>query len=202
MKAAERWSEHTQHLYPLKVGDTVRIQNQRGPFPTKWDKTGCVVEVRQFDQYVVRVDGSGRVMLRNRKFLRKYMPIQPCVQPRSILTDFPVNLQPSETSENTMDNEQSYTNNRSRHASNPKPISPPTTNGDLDTTENIPVNDILETDTPVTHSVPKRPARMLTGLQTFNKPGLLEQPTIPPIQSEDVEPSPRRSQRLKDERES
>ena len=36
-----------------------------------------MVEVRQFDQYVVRVDGSGRVTLRNRKFLRKYMPVLP-----------------------------------------------------------------------------------------------------------------------------
>ena len=33
-----------------------------------------MIEVRQFDQYVVRVDGSGRVTLRNRKFLRKYTP--------------------------------------------------------------------------------------------------------------------------------
>nr|XP_039248067.1 uncharacterized protein LOC120325944 [Styela clava] len=46
-----------------------------GPHPLKWDKTGVVIEVRQFDQYVVRVDGSGRVSLRNRKFLRKYQPV-------------------------------------------------------------------------------------------------------------------------------
>ena len=35
-----------------------------------------VIEVRQFDQYVVKVDGSGRVTLRNRKFLRRYTPVQ------------------------------------------------------------------------------------------------------------------------------
>ena len=75
MKAQERWSEHTKRLPPLKVGDLVRIQNQVGHHPTKWDKTGVVIEVRQFDQYVVRVDGSGRVTLRNRKFLRQYMPV-------------------------------------------------------------------------------------------------------------------------------
>ena len=67
MKLHERWSEHTKQLRPLVVGDTVRIQNQVGPHPSKWDKTGRVIEVRQFDQYVVRVDGSGRVTLRNRK---------------------------------------------------------------------------------------------------------------------------------------
>ena len=77
MRAAERLSEHTRVLPPLAVGNTVRIQNQTGPHPTKWDKTGIVVEVRQFDQYVVRVDGSGRVTLRNRKFLRKYTPVIP-----------------------------------------------------------------------------------------------------------------------------
>ena len=76
MRESERWSEHTKHLQPLVVGDHVRIQNQTGPHPLKWDKTGLVIEVRQFDQYVVKVDGSGRVTLRNRKFLRRYIPVQ------------------------------------------------------------------------------------------------------------------------------
>ena len=52
-----------------------RIQNQTGLHPLKWGKTGVVVEVRQFDQYVVRVNGSERDILRNRKFLRKYIPV-------------------------------------------------------------------------------------------------------------------------------
>jgi len=75
VKIAERLTEHTQRLHPLSVGDYVRVQNQTGPHPLKWDKTGRVIEVRQFDQYVVRVDGSGRVTIRNRKFLRKYLPV-------------------------------------------------------------------------------------------------------------------------------
>ena len=74
-KISERLSEHTRHLPPLKVGDHVRLQNQTGPHPTKWDRTGLVIEVRQFDQYVIRVDGSGRVTLRNRRFLRQYTPV-------------------------------------------------------------------------------------------------------------------------------
>ena len=76
MKAAERWSEHTKRLPPLAVGDHVRIQNQTGPYPTKWDKTGIVIEVRQFDQYVIRIDGSSRMTTRNRKLMRKYLPVQ------------------------------------------------------------------------------------------------------------------------------
>lgn len=50
MKAAERWTEHTKRLPPLMVSDHVRIQNQTGPHPSEWDKTGVVIEVRQFDQ--------------------------------------------------------------------------------------------------------------------------------------------------------
>ena len=75
MKMSEKLEEHTRQLPPLKVGDTVRIQNQSGLHPKRWGKTGSVVEVRQFDQYVIRVDGSGRVTLRNRKFLRKFDPV-------------------------------------------------------------------------------------------------------------------------------
>ena len=74
VRAHERLSEHTWVLPPLIIGNCVRLQNLVGPHPTKWDRTGIVVEVRQYDQYVIRVDGSGRVTLRNRKHLRQYTP--------------------------------------------------------------------------------------------------------------------------------
>lgn len=86
MREMEKWSEHTIRLPPLSVGDRVRIQNQVGPYPKKWDKTGLVTEVRQFDQYVIRVDGSGRVTLRNRKFLRKYIPVH-SAPPKTTVAD-------------------------------------------------------------------------------------------------------------------
>lgn len=85
--SSERWSHQTRNLPPLQVGDHVRIQNQTGPHPTKWDKTGIIIEVRQFDQYIVKVDGSGRQTLRNRRFLRKFVPVQPTTNRRSILQD-------------------------------------------------------------------------------------------------------------------
>ena len=87
MRAQERLSEHTRRLPPLKIGDHVRIQNQIGSYPLKWDKTGIVVEVRQYDQYVVRTDGSNRTTLRNRKFLRHFIPAQVTPPPRSIIED-------------------------------------------------------------------------------------------------------------------
>ena len=73
-KARERLEEHSKSLPPLVVGDNVYIQNQVGNHPLKWDKSGIVVEVKQHDQYNVKVDGSGRLTLRNRKFLRKFSP--------------------------------------------------------------------------------------------------------------------------------
>ena len=63
-------NEHTRKLPPLRVGDKVFVQNQTGPSPTKWDYTGVIIEVKQYDQYVVKMDHSGRPTLRNRKFLR------------------------------------------------------------------------------------------------------------------------------------
>jgi len=84
MLSAERLSEHTKRLPQLSVGDHVRIQNQVGQNPLKWDKTGVIIEVRQFDQYVIKVDGSGRVTLRNRKFLKKYVPVYPNPPPITV----------------------------------------------------------------------------------------------------------------------
>ena len=75
-KQHEKWSAGVRELPPLQVGDAVFIQNQTGNHPLKWDKRGKVVEVKEFDQYVVMVDGSRRVTLRNRRYLRQYTPFQ------------------------------------------------------------------------------------------------------------------------------
>ena len=56
MKAAEKWSEHTKRFPPLAVGDHVRIQNHTGPYPTKWENTDIVIEVCQFDKYIICID--------------------------------------------------------------------------------------------------------------------------------------------------
>lgn len=70
----EQWSEHVRDLPQLKVGNHVYVQNQVGNNPRRWERTGVVVEVRQHDQYSIKMDGSGRATLRNRKFLRKFTP--------------------------------------------------------------------------------------------------------------------------------
>ena len=70
----EKWSEHTHLLQPLKIGDHVYLQNLVGNHPKRWERSGVVIEVKQFHQYVIRIDGSGRVTLRNRQHLRKFIP--------------------------------------------------------------------------------------------------------------------------------
>ena len=55
----------------LKVGDMVQIQNQRGVDPKRWCKSGKIVEKLDFNQYLVKVDGGGRLTRRNRRFLKK-----------------------------------------------------------------------------------------------------------------------------------
>lgn len=77
VKGKEAWSEHTRKLPDLRVGDLCFIQNQTGNYPKRFDKTGRIVEVLQNDQYKLRVDGSGRITLRNRRFLRSYKPAFP-----------------------------------------------------------------------------------------------------------------------------
>ena len=48
----------------------VSIQNLAGNHPLKWDRTGLVIEVMGNDQYQIKVDGTGRITLRNRKHLK------------------------------------------------------------------------------------------------------------------------------------
>ena len=51
--------------------DVVQIQNQVVSKPTKWNATDVIVEVKSHDKYLVKIHDSGRLMLRNRKFLKK-----------------------------------------------------------------------------------------------------------------------------------
>ena len=67
----------TKHISPLIPGDSCRVQNQTGRFPKRWDRTGIVVQAAENDQYVVKIAGSNRITLRNRKYLRRVEPVIP-----------------------------------------------------------------------------------------------------------------------------
>ena len=77
VKSSESLNQHTRLLAPLQIGQRVLVQNQHGNFPKRWDRTGTVVELMGHDQYRVKVDGSGRLTLRNRRFLRSFVPASP-----------------------------------------------------------------------------------------------------------------------------
>ena len=74
-KIEERLKRNTRGLEELEIGTTVQIQNQKGAEPLRWNKSGVIVENRGNDQYSVKMDGSGRVTLRNRQFLRQIKPL-------------------------------------------------------------------------------------------------------------------------------
>ena len=75
-KINEKLLEHTKNLKPLQLNDTVLVQNQLGNHPKRWNKRGTVIEVLPHRQYRIRMDGSRRISLRNRQFLRKFTPIE------------------------------------------------------------------------------------------------------------------------------
>ena len=64
----------SKELQPLNLGQDVSVQNQTGPHKLKWDKSGVVVAVLPFHKYHVKMDGTGRVSVRNRVFLRAILP--------------------------------------------------------------------------------------------------------------------------------
>uniref|UniRef100_A0A1A8PL63 Integrase catalytic domain-containing protein n=1 Tax=Nothobranchius rachovii TaxID=451742 RepID=A0A1A8PL63_9TELE len=69
------------HIHPLWLGEAVFLQNLVGCSMRAWDRSGVVVESLGHDQYRVRVDGSGRLTLRNRRFLRAFTPATPRTHP-------------------------------------------------------------------------------------------------------------------------
>ena len=173
MRDVERLSEHTRTLPPLHVGDSVRIQNQTGPHPTKWDKTGIIIEVRQFNQYVVRVDGSGRITLRNRKFLRQYTPVVP--RTPLMMAPGPVHT----TLHNTRPQAPTLP------PANTAPSAPTIPPGDTTPLTQDPQLHEPITEPPPPSSPPASPTlakvikepRALRALRDFNAPGLKEGPT-------------------------
>ena len=73
-RSCESLEERSRDLPALREGDLVLIQNQdkSSGRPNKWDRQGKIIAAKPNDQYLIRVDGSGRLTLRNRRFLRKY----------------------------------------------------------------------------------------------------------------------------------
>ena len=94
-----RHHKGTPHsLQTLNIGDDVLIQDsERTHGQKRWIRTGRIVEALPFRQYRVKMHGSGRVSLRNRRFLKltniPHMSHTPClIHPVSTTNDSDVTV--------------------------------------------------------------------------------------------------------------
>ena len=67
------YNRHARALPDINVGSNVAVQNHT---TKRWDIYGVVVEIGPNRRYSVRTNG-GRVLIRNRRFLRRRVPILP-----------------------------------------------------------------------------------------------------------------------------
>ena len=114
MRNEQFYNRGTKQLSDLNIGDSVQVQNQHGSLPRRWHTTGRVVEKLDHQQYRVRVDGSNRMTLRNRRFLRKILPVVDV--PSQYQTPSPDLVQYHETAPNQA--------NDSRDCLPPTPLTP------------------------------------------------------------------------------
>ena len=136
-------------LKPLTIGTGVYVQN---PSTRKWDRSGRIIQALPNRQYKVVMDGSGRVTLRNRRFIRPN-PLHAKQQ-----THFPAITPGPLQDPNTVDH----------------PLSQPHT---PDVPQ--PPSNTSTVDTPGNFSAQRSTLPLaLRRLQNFNKPGLTEQQNI------------------------
>ena len=147
-------------LTPLTLGTNVVVQGK----DKKWDRTARIVEVLPNRQYHIRMFHSGRVTLRNRRYLREYTATTPEVHQPIPSASLPGST-PSATTEYDTPN---------LHV----PSRPPQINIDPDSLqEELPVattGNIRLPSPPTTTKTVQRVPRVLTNLFDYNKPGLKE----------------------------
>ena len=67
---------HIVDGFPVSKADhPPLLQKKKKLYPNKWHSTGVVAEVLPNRQYRVVLDGSRRMTLRNRRFLKKILPV-------------------------------------------------------------------------------------------------------------------------------
>ena len=66
----KRYNRTSGNLQPLTPGTKVLVlSDRRNP---RWSTSGVVVQCLPFRKYRIRIHGSGRIIVRNRRFLRTY----------------------------------------------------------------------------------------------------------------------------------
>ena len=107
VRSCEQLEPGSNELPPLREGNQVFIQNQSkiNGRQTKWDRQGTIIACKDNDQYLVKVHGTGRLTLRNRRFLRKFELRKQTVQPAHAVVGMP-NLIPQKTSDPVTDRQE------------------------------------------------------------------------------------------------
>lgn len=71
IREGKRWAEHTINQKPLTPGQPVLLQSMKGNDKGQWTSSGTVWTANpDISQYNIKMDGSGRLVLRNRTNLR------------------------------------------------------------------------------------------------------------------------------------
>ena len=188
-KTSETLNEHVKPLLPLKIGDKCFIQNQTGNNPTKWHRTGTVVETAEHDQYIIKVDGSGRLTKRNRRFLRGFKPASQTIENTPLKDTLGINEWKANQTDHRSAHEPTITSppeslNETIFPIPPPnpPMLPPETG---DRPPSVPDQQIAQTPSPnhtpdkePTARAPKVPA-ILRRIQSYNSDGLKEDLVTP-----------------------
>ena len=165
----EEYDKHAHPLIPLQVQTAVRIQEH-----DNWRKTGTVVEVLPDRQYRIKMDGSGRLCLRNRRFLK---PITPIPSPH-VQTAAPSGPQDNTPQMNSKDNMANPTYGNTDIESDPKGSDDKTntpTNQDNVIRLQPEDSNIIDTPSlPIQQTRSRTQKRSLRNLGDFNRRGFSE----------------------------
>ena len=183
-RTSENLNEHSRQLPPLKTGDKCFIQNQHGNGPKKWDRTGIVMNNLDHNQHVVKVDGSGRLTTRNRRYLRKLTPATTNIEFASPITT-PATTISKQTTEAHLESPETNINVPQMHLQVPHdhphhsltPNIPPISNQTPEENPDIPHNINLNPIPNLTNDTPQRECHIplaLRRLNSHNNPGLNE----------------------------
>ena len=79
-KITRAYNPNSKQLKPLNVSSIVVIQDNRDK---TWSRTGVIVEKLPFRKYHLRMLGSNKIVIRNRRFLKLLPPKETVVDPSS-----------------------------------------------------------------------------------------------------------------------
>ena len=115
--------------------------------PGKWNKVGRVVEILSFDQYVIKVDGSGRITKRNRRFLR----LSPISTTDQLTLPGPEYAHPILYRPNAASPDATFDNEEQACSTNEAGFEPPTTSP----SEHTPLSSTLDSPSPKLQDTPE-----------------------------------------------